>query len=203
MFQLLIVSFCYMFGTVLGLFLSGYTLKRLSLKEIEEEEKEQQMIAQMELKNFEYLYQDEVCDASMVDLDDDAKKELKNKVITYVVPGNTIKMFYDVDKEGYCYYTQRGEVGYKYLNVVCRKYVLEHNVKQLYREGMETIELHTVPKEMDACFSRKKTTKQPMVQENKRINKFIHLGTFQDYEKKLSMVPIHKVSFKDYFSRNG
>jgi hypothetical protein len=196
MFSLLLVSVCYLFGGALGLFLSGYTTKYLSPKEIEDEMKEELlMIAQMDRLCFESLYDDEVSNMPSVALDDDTKRQLKDRVLDYEVPGNIIKMYYDYEKEGFCYYTKRGEVGYKYLNVVCRKYVLDHNAKELYREGVELIE-RAPPPEMDACFTRKKI--KPFKQENKRVNKFIHLGTFED--KKTSLVPTHSISFMDYVS---
>ena len=47
-------------------------------------------------------------------------------------------MFYDNDKEAFCYYT-KGDVIYKYLNVACRKYVIEYKCKHLYSSGESQI----------------------------------------------------------------
>jgi len=102
MFSLLLVSVCYLFGGALGLFLSGYTTKYLSPKEIEDEMKEELlMIAQMDRLCFESLYDDEVSNMPSVALDDDTKRQLKDSVLDYEVPGNIIKMYYDYEKKDF------------------------------------------------------------------------------------------------------
>lgn len=196
MFEWLIISMLYLIGAAVGLHLSGYTCKRLTHAEIEEEiELEQKMKTRIEVENFEYLYEDEIHDISMTFLENDYLEHLKTQMVEHKVPGNVVRMFYDQNK-GFCYYTKRGEVGYKYLNVVCRHYVIQHNCKALYNEGIETITTPTSP-EPDACFKQKKT--RPLVYETKRVNKFIHLGTFEDDHQRTHIIPTHSVSFQDYF----
>lgn len=198
MLEWLILSMLYLIGAAVGIHLSSYTCKRMTQAEMEEEmELEQQMIVRIEQENFEYLYEDTLNDASMTYLDDDYIQALKTRIVEHKVPGNRVRMFYDADK-GFCYYTERGDVSYKYLNVVCRHYVIEHQCKALYREGVETADCPDAP-EPDLCFKRSKP--RPVVTETKRVNRFIHLGTFEDYQKKMPLVPTHAISFQDFLNR--
>lgn len=183
----------YFFSITLGMYLSGYTCKRLTNEEIlAEEAKEQKMIEHMELLNFPHLYEDELNDLSLNPMLD--KESLKDVIVEMDVPMNRVIMYYD--KDTFCYYTKHGEVGYKYLNVVCRKYVIDNHCKELYKEGPEPVE---EKKELiiDSCFL---SFKPKPTRESKIVNKFIHMGTFDDYYESKKVVPKNTLSFMDYFS---
>jgi hypothetical protein len=200
MFEWFIISMLYLVGAAIGIHLSGYTCKRLSHAEIDEEiELEQKMIARIEQENFEYLYEEPLNELPLTYLDDDYIQSLKTQMVEHKVPGNRVRMFYDACKEGFCYFTERGDVSYKYLNVVCRHYVIENKCKALYREGIETTEFVPNLPEIDSCFKRNKP--RPPVYETKRVNRFIHLGTFDDYHKTTTIVPTHAISFQDFLNK--
>lgn len=191
--ELVIASSLYLVGITIGLYFSGYTYKQLTNEEIDEENrKEQKMIERMELLNFQHKYEDELKDA----LNDYDKENLP--MIELEVPLNRVLMYYDPKKEIFCYYTKNGDVAYKYLNVVCRKFVMDNKCRELYKDGIETFE---EPKEitMDACFTKKR--KKPTVSESKIINSFIRMGTYEDYYESKKVVPKNTLSFMDYFSK--
>jgi hypothetical protein len=191
--QLFLASALYLVGITFGLYFAGYTCKELTLEElVEENQKEQKMIELMELMNFPHKYEDELNDA----LNDYDKNNLPN--IEFEVPMNRVLMYYDPKKETFCYYTKHGDVAYKYLNVVCRKFVIDNKCKELYKEGIEQFE---EPKEiiMDKCFTKKR--KKPTITETKIINKFIRMGTYEDYYESKKVVPKNTLSFMDYFSK--
>lgn len=192
--NLFIATTIYLISITFGLYISGYIYKPLTIEEIEEEDKkEQKMIEHMELLNFPHLYEDELNDLSLNSYD----KEKLN-MVELEVPLNMVMMYYDPSNEAFCYYTKNGDVGYKYLNVVCRKFVIDNNCKELYKEGMEPIE---EPKavQMDNCFSIKKKHK-PNTTQSKIINKFIRMGTYEDYYETKKVVPTNNLSFMTYFS---
>lgn len=185
----------YFFSITLGLYLSGYTCKRLTLQEIlEEEEKEQKMLEHMKLLNFPYLYEDELNDLSLNPTLN--KESLKDIIIEMNVPMNSVIMYYD--KDSFCYYTKNGDVGYKYLNVVCRKYVIDNHCKELYKEGPEPVE-EKKELNIDSCFL---SIKPKPTRESKIVNKFIHMGTYEDYYELKRVVPKNNLSFMDFFSDN-
>jgi hypothetical protein len=190
--QLFVASTLYMIGIVIGFYLSGYTYKELTLQELEDElKKEQKMIEHMELIHFEHLYKDELEQLPIMDVN---TERLKDKVLQLDVPMNQVIMFYD--KDSFCYYTKYGDVIYKYLNVVCRKYVIDHNCRILYKEGMEPIAQEPIL-DMDECFTKKKP--KP-IRESKRINPLVRLGTIEDYYDSKKIVPKNNISFMDYVS---
>jgi hypothetical protein len=106
-------------------------------------------------------------------------------------------MYYDTEKEAFCYYT-KGDVIYKYLNVACRKYVIEHDCKHLYKVSENTKKIDKLSIEPINNIFIKKTEKlnNELI---KNINKFILVGSLDDYEKSLLVMPIPKVlSYNDY-----
>lgn len=196
--ELFFASVVYIFGITFGLLLSGYTIKDISREEMEEEHKKEiAMIQYTELLNFQYLYEDELTDLSLNPVDN--PEILKNTIIQYDVPLNSVIMYYDHSGESFCYYTKFGDVSYKYLNVVCRKYVIDNNCKVLYKEGEEPAEPITETNMDGVFFQNKKKT--VLVREYKIINKFIHLGGFEDYYKLTNVVKVSNLSFMDYFSK--
>jgi len=198
--NLFIASTIYIIGITVGLYFAGFTYKELTIEELEEEiKKEKEMIKHMELLNFPHLYEDEINELNDLSLNYQYNKEsLKDIIIELEVPLNSVIMYYDYTKDSFCYYTKNGDVGYKYLNVVCRKYVIDNNCKELYKDGIEYIQEE---KEliMDSCFSNKKKKKHNMLRESKITNKFIRMGTYEDYYESKKILHSNNLSFNDYF----
>lgn len=191
--QLFLASALYLVGITVGLYFAGYTCKELVHEElVEENRKEQKMIEHMELLNFHHKYEDELNEA----INDYDKENLP--ITELEVPMNRVLMYYDPKKEIFCYYTKHGDVAYKYLNVVCRKFVIDNKCRELYKDGVEQFE---EPKEitMDKCFTKKR--KKPTITVSKIINHFIRMGTYEDYYETKKVVPKNTLSFMDYFSK--
>jgi len=100
----------------------------------------------------------------------------KDNVIKVDIINNTVVMYYDPEKEAFCYYT-RGDVIHKYLNAVCRKYVIDFNCPSLYKEDTS----HIIKTETFGNELFVKKVERTMME--KSINKFILCGTLDDYYK--------------------
>ena len=197
--NLCVVSTLYIIGISLGMYFAGFTYKQLTHEELEEEiQKEQEMLKNMEILNFPHLYEDEIHEYD--DFSKEYNKEsLKDIIIEHEVPLNRVIMYYDHNTDSFCYYTKKGDVVYKYLNVVCRKYVIDNNCKELYKEGIEYIEEKEPILAIENCFFNKKEKKNKVrTRESKITNKFIRMGSFEDYYSK-KIPSSNPLSFNEYF----
>jgi hypothetical protein len=100
----------------------------------------------------------------------------KDNVVKVDIVNNTVIMYYDPEREAFCYYT-KGDVIHKYLNAVCRKYVIEFNCPSLYKDESS----HTVTTETFGNQLFVKKVERTLLE--KKINKFILCGTLEDYNK--------------------
>jgi hypothetical protein len=159
----------------------------------EEELLEQEMIEHCKRHMFTTMYLDEL------ELLPDSSNCVINKkdIITLDIPflNNTIIMFYDSDKEAFCYYT-KGDVIYKYLNVACRKYVIEYNCKHLYLDGESKIVKNLETIKENSMFI-KKVERQLL---HKETNKFILCGSLDDYYKSLIVTEDNDIDIIDFLS---
>jgi hypothetical protein len=102
-------------------------------------------------------------------------------------------MYYDEDKNAFCYYTT-GDILYKYLNVVCRKYVIEHNCSSLYKDEISHfVESNSKTNDLFIKKNIKKTLE-------KNINQFILCGTLEDYYKKIQPSIINDIDIVEYLT---
>jgi hypothetical protein len=197
-FQLYVLSFLFSF------YLSSLLITNKYAKQdtTEPDKLEQEMIEHCNNYMFQFKYLDEL-EALDICYNNGVNKE---NTTTLEIPflNNKVVMFYDTERSAFCYYT-KGEVIYKYLNVACRKYVIEHNCRHLYLD-VESKESNVEPinvapiKPINNLFVNsffvKKSEKTLLV---KNINKFISVGSLEDYEKTLlSKVNVKNVSFSDY-----
>ena len=169
----------YVFGISVGLYITALVLPNKKYDMSEEIELEKEMIEHSKKYMFEQLYIDELnqledCSSSTID---------KNNVTTLDIPflNNKIIMYYDND--AFYYYT-KGDVIYKYLNVACRKYVIEYNCKNLYADDTIStlVENSNADSNADNNLFIKKVEKSLLY---KKCNKFILRGSLEDYEKTL------------------
>jgi hypothetical protein len=156
---------------------------------------EEEMIEYCKRYMFTNMYIDEL---ELLEVDT-SKSINKNDIITLDIPflNNTIIMFYDTDKDAFCYYT-KGDVIYKYLNVACRKYVIEYNCKHLYSNG-ESQMIQTVVNNENKMFVKK--IERPLLHKN--INKFILCGTLDEYYKSLIVNEDNDIDIIDFLSLNN
>jgi hypothetical protein len=145
----------------------------------------------------EYKFIQELEEAPMSTLTIEQLAALKHEVLYYEIPSLHYKvhMFYDSEKNAFCYFSAN-ELPYKYADVVCRHYVLEHKCKQVYlfpEEAVEEAEGETKSeKETNGPFVTKKD-KRVFLQ--KELNKFIYMGK---YEKPVPLPEIKPVSFLQF-----
>jgi len=187
---------------------------------LEQDTLEQEMIAHCNNYMFQFKYMDElkeldICFNNVVN---------KENITTLEIPflNNKIIMFYDSENGAFCYYT-KGDTIYKYLNVACRKYVIEHNCRHLYldmnndvvnsessnnEEKNESIVTNLIKNSpfVNSPFVINNVVNNIFVKKNekkllvKNVNKFILVGSLDDYEKTLlnNKVNVKNISFSDY-----
>lgn len=188
----------YVISILFGFYVSSICIKNKYIDNdtTEYDKLEQNMIENCKMYMFQFKYIDELnnmeCSTEYVDIN-------KNTVTELEIPflNNKIIMFYDKEKEAFCYYT-KGDVIYKYLNVACRKYVIENNCKHLYLETEPSKLINSVSFTNNIFV--KKQDKQLL---NKNINKFILCGSLDDYNK-LQYTPnsVNNINIKDFLSLN-
>lgn len=185
----------HMLSIVGGFYIATLLLPDYNKLNMDEEEKlEEEMIEHCKQYMFTNMYLDELElleDSSNCVID-------KNNIITLDIPflNNTIIMFYDADKEAFCYYT-KGDVIYKYLNVACRKYVIEYKCKHLYLSG----ESHIIkPKPATTINNNMFVKKIERELLHKETNKFILCGTLDDYRKSLIVNEDNDIDIIDFLT---
>lgn len=184
------ISFSFLF--------SNMFIKHITLEEIQkEDEAELKMIEYQDQLNFEYKYIEEV-EQMQLNLNLDTN-ELKETKMDIPFLNAIVIMFWENDT---FYYYSTTDIIYKYLNVVCRQFIIENNAKQLYLDGSynET----NSPSVSSSLF----ITKQETNSLEKKINKFIRMGTIIEYEqntvlknKKNKNKDIKEIDILDFLSK--
>ena len=179
---------------------SGFFVKRLSIFEIDEEEKkEKEMIQYINKLDFEYKYLDEIELLEDIVLEESYIKELENIKMEFEVPNNKLIIFYK--DSTFMYYTEFGDIIYKYLNVACRKYVIDNNCLQIYNydkvdnkdNKVDNKDNKVDNKVENNLFVKKKIIKKESIE--KKINKTRWLGTFCDMKNENK---VNNLSFIDF-----
>jgi hypothetical protein len=191
-FVSLLLHLLSMFG---GFYLATLMLPNYNKLNMDEEELlEDEMIEHCKRHMFTNMYLDEL---EVLEDSDSSKSINKKDIVTLDIPflNNTIIMFYDSDKEAFCYYT-KGDVIYKYLNVACRKYVIEYKCKHLYSDGESQVVKTLEPIKENTMFV-KKIERQLL---HKDTNKFILCGSLDDYYKSLIVTEDNDIDIIDFLS---
>ncbi len=188
--QYVAIFVLYGFSMAISFLFAGLFIRPLSLKELEEDAEEERLsLKRLDDQNFEYKYLDEYeqLEEKQFDMND-----LKGKETTLEIPflKTTIIMFYD---NGFKYYSNT-DVIHKYLNVVCRKFVIEHDAKNLYIDGkVEEI----IQKEVKSDSELFVTKAETMMLERK-CNQFIRVGSIHDYNDKNNIKLIKEIDILEF-----
>jgi hypothetical protein len=183
---------------------AGLFIKPLSLKDLEEDAEEDRLaLKRLDEENFEYKYLDEY-----EQLEEKDVPELKDITTTLEIPflKVTIIMFYE---EGVFKYYSNTDVIHKYLNVACRKFVIENDAKKLYIVGKEDIipeineNENENEKESNSSKSNLFITKPETVLFETKMNRFIRLGSIHDYNDKNNIKLIKEIDILDYLNMNN
>jgi hypothetical protein len=181
----------YGFSILASFFFTGFLIRPLSLRELQEDEEEEKRAEKrMEEENFEYKYLEDYEHLEEREITETELIELKDKETTLEIPflKVTIIMFYD---ETFKYYSNT-DVIYKYLNVACRKFVIEHDVKKLYLDGnIEEVKNDSVKSELFVTKAETKTLER-------KINHFIRVGSIYDYKDKHNIKLVKEIDILDF-----
>jgi len=137
---------------------------------------------------------EEVIEAPASNLTEEELSQLKEKVLTYQIPYVNYKviMYYDSEFNAFMYYSN-SDIVYKYLDIACRKYVLEFNCKQLYKFSEETKVVEKQAMAQRGPF----VTKSERVLLEKDTNRIIYKGKLEEYDKKESIIP-KEITFQEF-----
>jgi hypothetical protein len=189
-------SLLYGFSIFISFLFTGFLIKPLTLKELEDDKEENRKFeTRLQEENYEYNYLDEYEKLDEKELDQLKLDDLKNKETILEIPflKTTIIMFYE---DSVFKYYSNTEVMYKYLNVVCRKFVIEHDSKKLYIDGiMEEVVNQSVKSDL---FVTKAETKML----ERKFNHFIRIGSIHDYNNKNNIKLIKEIDILDFLNLN-
>jgi hypothetical protein len=181
----------YGFSIIASFLFTGFLIQPLSLRELEDDQAEDEKIKKrMEEEMFEHKYLDEYENLEEREIMDDEIISLKDKETTLEIPflKATIIMFYD---ESFKYYSNT-DIMYKYLNVACRKFVIENNVKKLYLDGnIEEVTKDSVKSELFVTKAEIKTLER-------KINNFIRVGSIYDYKDKNNIKLVKEIDILQF-----
>ena len=185
---------------IASFFVSQSLYKKNKLRELILELDESESESEDEDPDFESLYSLE--DKEIRELDTTEKEALKNKHCTVETPVGLVLMTY-VDPY-FMYYAKSGSIiPYRFLDVVARKFVLDHDCLVLYNKLEE--EKKEEEKNKNSVFVVKKqkvTQKKTLV--TKTMNKFKYGGQIEEFEqekKREEMEPKEepkRMTFSDY-----
>lgn len=195
-FHCMAIYALYSISILMSFLFTGFLIKPLTLRELEEDEEEdKKAMKRLEEENFEYKYLDEYEKLEENEITLEKLEELKNKEIKLEIPflKATIIMFYDDDT--FKYYCNT-DVIYKYLNVACRKFVIEYNAKKLYIDGQHE------EKTTDSVHSELFVTKAETKLLERKINHFIRIGSIHDYNDKNNIKLIKEIDILDFLQMN-
>jgi len=200
MYQYFLSAQLYIISILFSFYLSSILLKNKYINQdtSEFDRLEEEMITHCNNYMFQFKYINELAELDIC-FNNVVKKE---NITTLEIPflNNKIIMFYDTEKCAFCYYT-RGDVIYKYLNVACRKYAIDHNCRHLYLES----DISQETKQPNNTFSNNLfVKKQERILLVKNTNKFILVGSLEEYEKTLLVnnLNVKNVSFSEYIKMN-
>lgn len=186
----------YTISIFMSFLFTGFLIKPLTIRQLEEdEEDDKKAMKRLEEENFEYKYLDEYEQLEENEITLYELLELQHKEITLEIPflKATIIMFYEDDT--FKYYCNT-DVMYKYLNVACRKFVIDYNVKKLYIDGQ-----HEETK-TDSVHSELFVTKAETKKLERKINHFIRIGSIHDYNDKNNIKLVKEIDILDFLQMN-
>ena len=179
----------YSFSIALSFVFAGIFVAPLTFKEIQDDIDEDKLAEKRaEEQNFEYKYLDEYEKLEEKDVNIDT-----STITTLEIPflKTTIIMFYE--DETFKYYSNT-DVIYKYLNVACRKFVVENDAKKLYSDGTsEEVKTESVKSDSDLFIVKPETTVL-----EKKCNRFIRVGSIYDYNEKNNIKLVKEIDILEF-----
>lgn len=177
----------YSFSIVFSFLCAGIFVTPLTFQQIQEDIEEDKLAAKRaEEQNFENKYLDEY---ELLEEKDVDVALLKETTLEIPFLKTNIIMFYE---DGFKYYSNTDPI-YKYLNVACRKFVVENDAKKLYQEGETETKTEKVTSDSDLFVTKAETTLL-----EKKCNNFIRVGSIYDYNDKNNIKLVKEIDILDF-----
>ena len=177
----------YSFSIVFSFLCAGIFVTPLTFQQIQEDIEEDKLATKRaEEQNFENKYLDEyeLLEEKEVDV-----TLLKETTLEIPFLKTTIIMFYE---DGFKYYSNTDPI-YKYLNVACRKFVVENDAKKLYQEGETETKTEKVKSDTELFVTKAETTLL-----EKKCNNFVRVGSIYDYNDKNNIKLVKEIDILDF-----
>jgi hypothetical protein len=181
----------YATGILIGFFLIPF----IATPKYYDEEEGIKLDEKYDLLLLSFKFMEQVEEAPDSALTEEELAGLKDKILHYDIPylKNKVIMFYDREKDAFCYYANSSII-YKYINVAARRYVLDFGCKQIYKEMTPSMK-----KEEKTVTFGQFVPKVGKTTLEKEMNKFLYLGNLHDYKPVL--VEHNKISFSEYMKQ--
>jgi hypothetical protein len=177
----------YSFSIVFSFLCAGIFVTPLTFQQIQEDIEEDKLaVKRAEEQNFENKYLDEYEQLEEKDVD---VTLLKETILEIPFLKTTIIMFYE---DGFKYYSNTDPI-YKYLNVACRKFIVENDAKKLYQEGETETKTEKIISDSDLFVTKAETTLL-----EKKCNNFIRVGSIYDYNDKNNIKLVKEIDILEF-----
>jgi len=116
------------------------------------------------------------------DIEEEAVKSLKSSILYEATPRGGVIMFYDFEKESFCYYSDTKDLPYLFLETAARRYVTINKCKQIYVDMKE--ELKVAKQQVDNDINSSGNNNGNNNGINDGVNKLTHFASFKKYNRK-------------------
>ena len=154
-----------------------YIFGELDFETEEEKEKVEEEVEEKKIIRYEEKYLEKCKKLNSKTLEKERLLELKKNIVFENTPLGNVIMFYNVDKETFCYYSDH-IIPYKFLETIARKYVILFDCVSLYVFLEEELEKSKWKMENEKKEEKVETLK------TKTSNVF---AKFKNYNKSTSM----------------
>ena len=121
------------------------------------------------------------------DIEESVVKSLKYSILYEVTPRGSVILFYDFEKESFCYYADTKDIPYLFLETVARRYVTVNHCKQIYVDmKAELLAANNTGDNKNITNGYKNTTDGQNILNNDKssVHKSEPFASFKNYNRK-------------------
>jgi hypothetical protein len=148
----------------------------IKIEEEEEEEKEEKKEVVKEIERYENKYLEKSKKIVKKQLTNEQLKKLTTSLLLEITPLGNVLMFYNNDKESFCYYSDHN-IPYYFLETIARKYIIMFDCAILYVFLDEEIQ------KLKEEEKKEEEEKEEEIEEKKEERKYCVFAKFKKYNK--------------------